>query len=94
LYVEGGSNDDTRFHVSQIVAIWKNGYAGMPVAQIRREHGISRAIYYNWQAMYSGMTVSEARQLKEPKIENAKLKRHLAEEGLEDVIPKNSSTRY
>jgi putative transposase len=35
-----------KFSESQIVAILKEGEAGVPVAQIVRKHGISAATYY------------------------------------------------
>ena len=55
----------SRFTESQIVAILKEGDAGVPVAEIARKHGISRNTYFNWKARYSGATVSDLRRLKE-----------------------------
>jgi len=42
----------SRFTESQIVAILKEGDAGVPVAEIVRKHGISRNTYLNWKARY------------------------------------------
>jgi putative transposase len=36
----------SRFTESQIVAVLKEGEAGMPVAELCRKHGISNATYY------------------------------------------------
>lgn len=36
----------SRFTESQIVAVLKQGEAGLPVAEILREHGISKATYF------------------------------------------------
>ena len=37
----------SRFMESQIVAVLKEGEAGVPVAELMRKHGISRATYFN-----------------------------------------------
>ena len=65
----------SQFTESQILAVLKEGEAGVPVAQIMRKHGISRATYYNWKSKYGGASVAELKRLKELEAENAKLKR-------------------
>lgn len=75
----------TKFSESQIVAILKEGEAGVPVAQILRKHGISQATYYNWKSKYGGTSVSELKRLKELEAENAKLKRMYADLALENA---------
>ena len=49
----------SRFTESQIVAILKEGEAGVALSELTRKHGISRATYFNWQAKYGGVSVSE-----------------------------------
>ena len=44
----------SRFTESQIVAILKEGEAGVALSELTRKHGISRATYFNWQAKYAG----------------------------------------
>ena len=47
----------SQFTESQILAVLKEGEAGVPVAQIMRKHGISQATYYNWKSKYGGASV-------------------------------------
>lgn len=49
----------SKFSESQIVAILKEGEAGVPVADLVRKRGISAATYYNWKSKYAGVAVSE-----------------------------------
>lgn len=79
----------SRFTESQIVAILKEGEAGVPVAEILRKHGISRPTYFNWKSKYGGASVPELRRLKELELENAKLKRMYAELALENAAIKD-----
>ena len=43
----------SRFTESQIVAILKQGEAGMPIAEILRQHSISKATYFQWRPSLS-----------------------------------------
>jgi pimeloyl-ACP methyl ester carboxylesterase len=54
-----------RFTEEQIIAEPKEAEAGAKTKDLCRRHGISDATFYNWKAKYAGMTVSEARRLKE-----------------------------
>ena len=79
----------SRFTESQIVAILKEGEAGVPVAELLRKHGISRPTYFNWKSKYGGASVAELRRLKELEGENTKLKRMYAELALENAAIKD-----
>ena len=79
----------SRFSEEQIVAVLKEGEAGLPVAEILRKHGISRNTYFNWKAKYGGVTLNELRRLRELELENAKLKRMYAELALENAAIKD-----
>jgi len=83
----------SRFTESQIVAIVKEGGAGVGIAELARKHGISRATYFNWRSKYSGVTVSELKRMKELEAENAKLKRLYAELALENAAIKDVLSR-
>ncbi len=83
----------SRFSESQIVAILKEGDAGVSVAQVLRQHGISQATYYNWKAKYGGASVAELKRLRELEAENAKLKRMYADLALENAAIKDVLSR-
>ena len=83
----------SRFTESQIVAILKEGEAGVPVADLLRKHGISRPTYFAWKSKYGGASVPELRRLKELEAENAKLKRMYAELAIENAAIKDVLAR-
>ena len=78
-----------RFSEEQIIAVLKESEAGAKTKDLCRRHGISEPTFYNWKAKYAGMTVSEARRLKELEQENAKLKRLLADAELDKAALKD-----
>ena len=75
----------SRFSASQIVEILPEGEAGVPVADLLRKHGISRATFFTWRTKYGGATVAELKRLKELEQENARLKRMYADLALENA---------
>lgn len=78
-----------RFTEEQIIAVLKESETGAKTRELCRRHGISEATFYNWKAKYAGMTVSEARRLRELEAENSKLKRLLAEAELDKAALKD-----
>jgi putative transposase len=78
-----------RFSEEQIIAVLRESEAGAKTKELCRRHGISEATYYNWKAKFGGMTVSEARRLRELEAENSKLKRLLAEAELDKAALKD-----
>jgi putative transposase len=78
-----------RFGEEQIIGVLREAEAGAKTKELRRRHGISEATFYNWKAKYAGMTVSEARRLRELEAENSKLKRLLADAELEKAALKD-----
>jgi len=75
----------SRFSETQIVEILKAGEAGLPVAELLRKYGMSRATYFQWKAKYSGATVADLKRLKELEGENSRLKRLYSELALENA---------
>lgn len=72
----------SRFSDSQIVAILKQHEAGVPVAELSREHNLSTALIYQWRSKFGGLDLSLMKWLKELEAENARLKKIYAEERL------------
>ena len=78
----------TRFSQEKIIGILKEAEckAGI-VGELCRKHGVSEQTFYRWRRKYDGLSVSEARRLKDLEKENSRLKRLLAERDIEiDVM--------
>lgn len=71
------------------MSILKKHEAGIKLADLCREYGISDATFYNWKAKYGGLDVREVARLKELEAENAKLKKMYADLGLENYALKD-----
>ena len=61
----------------------------MNVSDICREHGISQATFYNWKSKYSGMDISQLKQLKEMERELSQYKKIVAELTLQNTVLKD-----
>ena len=59
---------------------------GETVGQVVRRLGVSEQSYYRWRREYGGMRVDQAKRLKELERENARLKRLVAEQALDNSI--------
>ena len=77
-----------KFSETQIVKALQEESAGRKADDICRELGISRATFYNWKSKYSGMEVSQLKELKELQEENRKLKAMYADLALDHRILK------
>jgi len=82
-----------RFSEEQIIQVLTEVRQGGKVSDICRKHGISEVTYYKWKSKFNGMTVNEAKRLRELEDENRKLKTMLADSLLEiraikDVLSK------
>jgi putative transposase len=73
----------SKYSEEQIIGFLKQVEAGIALKDLCRKHGFSDASFYKWRAKYGGMSVTEARRLKELEGENGKLKRLLAEAHLD-----------
>ncbi len=75
-----------RFSVEQISGILKQAELGTPAQELCRIHGVSEQSFYRWKKIYGGMEPSEARELKQLREENVKLKRLVAELSLDKAM--------
>jgi putative transposase len=80
----------SRYTEAQILAILRQAEAGMPVAELCREHGMSNASFYKWRAKYGGMDSSMIAQTKALEDENRRLKRMFAELSMENELLKEA----
>lgn len=83
----------SRFSEEQIISILKQHESGVATADVCREHGISSATFYKWKAKFGGLEVSDARRLKALEDENAKLKKLLAEQMLDNAMLRDVASK-
>jgi len=83
----------SRFTENLIIALLKEGEAGIQVKEIGRKHGISDATYYNWRSKYGGMNTSDLKRMKEMAAEMARLKRMYADLALENNALKDPTIK-
>lgn len=74
--------------------ILKEHQAGHGAKELCRKHGVSDATFYKWRAKFGGMEVSDAKKLRALEVENAELKKLLAEQmmdvsTLKEMLGKN-----
>jgi putative transposase len=72
-----------RFSEEQIIGFLREAEGGLPIKELCRRHGFSEGSYYLWRSKFGGMSVPDAKRLKELESENARLKKLLAESMLE-----------
>ncbi|HEL3759502.1 TPA: IS3 family transposase [Stenotrophomonas maltophilia] len=79
-----------RFTEEQIIGFLREAEAGLPVKDLCRRHGFSEASYYLWRSKFGGMSVPDAKRLKELEAENTRLKKLLAEQMFENDVIKDA----
>ncbi len=83
-----------RFSEEQIIGILREADAdGAVIRDVCRKHNITDQTFFRWRNKYGDMTVPDARKLKDLELENAKLKKIVAEqmlalEGLKEIAAK------
>ena len=64
---------------------------GQTIAQVVRQLGVTNQTYYRWRKEYGGLKVDQAKRLKELDRENARLKKLVAEQALDNAILKEAA---
>ena len=82
-----------RFTEEQIIKVLKEHEAGAGTGDLCRRHGISSATFYKWKAKFGGMDVSDAKKLRALEVENARLKRLVADLSLDNAILKDVNSK-
>lgn len=57
---------------------------GMELPEVWKQLEVSEATYYRWRTQFGGMKADDVKRLKELEAENAKLKRIVADQVLEN----------
>ena len=76
----------SKFTGEQIAFALRQAEVGTPVAEVCRKMGISEATYYRWKQLYGGLGPSELRKMRQLEEENQKLKRLVADLGLDKAM--------
>jgi putative transposase len=70
----------------EILRVLREAESGETVVDVCRKHGISQQSFYLWKKKYSGLGLSELRELRQLREENNKLKRLVADLSLDRHI--------
>jgi putative transposase len=70
----------------EILRVFREAESGETVVDVCRKHGISQQSFYLWKKKYSGLGLSELRELRQLREENNKLKRLVADLSLDRHI--------
>ena len=82
-----------RFTEEQIVKIVNRNNHGETAKVLGREFGVSEATIYQWKKKFKGMTVSEAKKLRELETENIRLKKMVADLSLDIAMLKEVNSK-
>lgn len=86
----------SRFTDEQIISMIKEQESGITTAEVCRKcrkYGISPSSFYKYKSKYGGMDVSDAKKLKALESENAKLKKLLAEQMLDNAMLRDVNSK-
>ena len=83
-----------RFRPEEIIAKLREADVllgqGKKVAEVVKALGVSEVAYYRWRQEYGGMSVPQAKRLKELERENARLRKAVADLALGKMIPQQA----
>ena len=82
-----------RFTEEQIIRAIGRMKNGTTAKDIGRELGVTPTTLYAWKKRFKDLTVAEAKRMRELELENAKLKRLVAEQALDIVMLKDVNSK-
>jgi len=82
-----------RFSDEQIIQMLKEQEAGEKTADLCRRYGISQGTFYKYKSKYGGMEPSDAARLRTLESENARLKKLLAEQMLDNAMLRDVNSK-
>jgi len=65
---------------------------GKTTSEVCKKLGVTEQTYYRWRKEYGGLRVDQAKRLKELERENARLKKLVAEQALDNAILKEAAS--
>jgi putative transposase len=81
-----------QFTEEQMVAIIREADRE-PVSAVSKRHGVSEQTIYTWRKRFGGFEASDVRRLKYLEVENARLKKLVAERDLEIEVMKEVASK-
>ena len=81
-----------RFSEEQMVAIIREADRD-PVAAVAKRYGISEQTIYTWRKRFGGLQASDVKRLRQLEVENARLKKLVAERDLEIEVMKEVAAK-
>ena len=76
----------SRYTVEQIAFALRQAEGGTPVADVCRQMGVSEASFYVWKKKYGKLAITESREFRQLRDENARLKGLVADLTLDKHI--------
>ncbi len=76
----------SKFSEEQIAYALRQADSGTPVGDVCRQLGVSEATFYVWKKKYGQLGLSELREMRQLRDENARLKRLVADLTLDKHI--------
>jgi putative transposase len=74
----------TRYTEEQILRILRELESGASVAEVCRKYEVADATLYRWRSKYGGMDTTQLQRLRELESENARLKKIVAQQLLDN----------
>ena len=82
----------SRFTDEQMVAILREADRE-PAGAVAKQHGVSEQTIYTWRKRFGAFQADEVRRLKQLEVENARLKKLVAERDLEIEVMKEIAAK-